>query len=104
MKCKSFRVFLILVTMYDFELYQMNVKTIYLRNDLKNKRKKIYMRVFSKVDVKNSRTKKANIICRIKKSLYDLKQFERFWNKIIVSFLKSQSFETLNANQNILIR
>ena len=78
MRRESLRVFLVLVAMYDLELHQMNVKTIYLRDDLKDERKKIYIRILSKIDVRDSKKKKANIVCRIKKSLYDFKQFERF--------------------------
>jgi len=40
---KSLRMFLILMTLYNMKLHQMNVKVIYLSENLKSKKKNIYM-------------------------------------------------------------
>jgi len=38
---KLLRMFLILITLYDLKLHQMNVKVTYLLRNLKNKKKNI---------------------------------------------------------------
>ncbi len=46
------RMFLVLMTLYDLKLHQMNVKVTYLLRNLKSKKKKIYMCILKSVTVK----------------------------------------------------
>jgi len=62
--------FLILMTLYDLKLHQMNVKIIYLLRDLKSEKKNIYMCISKNVTVKQS----DKMMCQIVKKLYRLKQ------------------------------
>lgn len=73
-KHTSIRVLLSLVAQQDMELEQLDVKTVFLHGDLEEV---IYMaqpQGFVKAG-------KENLVCRLKKSLYGLKQFLRQWYK-----------------------
>ena len=49
---ESLRMFLILIASYDLKLHQMNVKIIYLLENLKSKKESIYMYILKSVTVK----------------------------------------------------
>jgi hypothetical protein len=61
-----------LVAHYDFELHQMNVKTVFLNGDLQEN---IYMTQPEGFVVKG----KEHMGCKFKKSIYGLKQASRQW-------------------------
>ena len=63
----SFRIIIALVAHYDLELHQMNVKTAFLNGDLEEN---VYMAQPKGFTVKG----KENMRCRLKKSIYRLKQ------------------------------
>jgi hypothetical protein len=71
--CKdSFRIIMALVAYYDLELHQMDVKTAFLNGDLEEN---VYMAQPKGFVVKG----KENMGCRLKKSIYGLKQASRQW-------------------------
>ena len=45
-----------------------------------------------------------NLVCRLKKSIYGLKQSPRCWNSMLDSFLKSAEFQQFSADQCIYVR
>ena len=66
--CKdSFRIIMVLVAHYDLELHQMDVKTAFLNEDLDEN---VYMAQPKGFVVKG----KEHMGCRLKKSIYGLKQ------------------------------
>nr|AAN34963.1 Putative gag-pol polyprotein [Oryza sativa Japonica Group] len=66
--CKvSFRIIMALVAHYDLELHQMDVKTAFLNGDLEEK---VYMAQPKGFVMKGNE----NMGCRIKRSIYGLKQ------------------------------
>jgi hypothetical protein len=65
----SFRIIMALVTHYDLELHQMDVKTTFLNGDLYEN---VYMAQPKYFIVEG----KENMRCRLKKSIYGLKIFE----------------------------
>lgn len=69
-KLTPIRFFLSIVVSFDFEVKQMNMKTIFHNGDLKEK---IYMKQPEGLNV----TGKKELICRLKMSLYRLKQSPR---------------------------
>ena len=77
----SFRIVMALVAHFDFELHQMDVKTTFLNGDLTED---VYMlqpdgfQVFGK----------EHMVCKLKKSIYGLKQASRQW------YLKSDNVVT----------
>jgi hypothetical protein len=71
-KKDSFQIVMALVAHYDFELHQMNVKTVFLNGDLQEN---IYMTQPEGFVVKG----KEHMGCKLKKSIYGLKQASRQW-------------------------
>ena len=70
----SIRVVLGLTASLDLEIEQMDVKTVFLHGDLD---KKIYMEQPKGFIIKG----KEDYVCKLKKSLYGLKQVPRQWYK-----------------------
>ena len=82
-KKDSFRIIMALVAHYDLELHQMDVKTAFLNGNLEEE---IYMDQPEGFSVKG----KEHMVCKLKKSIYGLKQASRQWylkfNDTITSF------------------
>ncbi|CAI9776387.1 unnamed protein product [Fraxinus pennsylvanica] len=68
----SFRIIMLLVTHYNLELHHIDVKTVFLNGDLSEM---VYMRQSEGFVVKG----KENLVCKLNKSLYGLKQASRQW-------------------------
>ena len=71
-KVTSIRLLLSVAAAFDFEIEQMDVKTSFLHGDLEEE---IYMKQPEGFMVKG----KKELVCRLKKSLYGLKQSPRMW-------------------------
>ena len=61
-----------LATTFDLEVEQMDVKTMFLHGDINEE---IYMKQPKGFTVKG----KKELVCKLKKSLYSLKQTPRMW-------------------------
>ena len=84
-KHKSIRVFLAMVSVFNLELDQLDVKTAFLHGNLEEE---IYMKQPEEfVD-----SKKSDHVCLLKKSLYGLKQSPRQWYKRFDAFIISHEF------------
>ncbi|KAM0893325.1 hypothetical protein ACQ4PT_025194 [Festuca glaucescens] len=84
--CKdSFRIIMALVAHYDLELHQMDVKTAFLNGDLEEK---VYMAQPKGFVVEG----KEHMGCRLKKSIYGLKQASRQWYLKCHETIKSFGF------------
>jgi hypothetical protein len=68
----SFRIVMALVAHYDLELYQMDVKIVFLNDDLQES---VYMAQLEGFAIEGME----HIGCRLKKSIYELKQALRQW-------------------------
>jgi Reverse transcriptase (RNA-dependent DNA polymerase) len=82
----SIRAVLGLVAGLDLELEQLDVKTAFLHGDLEEE---IYMVQPEGFEVKG----KYNMVCKLKKSLYRLKQASRQWYKKSDSFMMSHGYQ-----------
>ena len=82
-KKDSLRIIMALVAQYDMELHQMDVKTAFLNGDLEEE---VYMDQPEGFSIGS----KGQMVCKLKKSIYGLKQASRQWyikfNTIITSF------------------
>ena len=56
-----------LIAYFDLELHQMDVKTVFLNRDLK---KEVYMEQLERFLMQKNK----RLVCKLKKSIYDLKQ------------------------------
>jgi len=87
---KSIRILLAITACYDYEIWQMDVKTAFLNGNLSED---VYMtQPKGFVDQQNARK-----VCRLRKSIYGLKQATRSWNlrfdEVVKSFGFSQNKE-----------
>ena len=70
----SIRTVLGLIDSLNLEIQKMNVKTIFLHDDLE---KEIYMKQHEGFKVEGEE----NFVCKLKKSLYGIKQTPKQWYK-----------------------
>ena len=82
---KSIRILLALAAHYDYEIWQMDVKTVFLNGRLKED---VYM-VQPEGFVN---PKKSNMICKLQRSIYGLKQASRSWNLSFDEAIKEFGF------------
>ena len=88
---RSIKTILSLVNAMDLELHQMDVKTAFLNGELDTE---IFMRQpEGYVDPNNP-----DLVCRLNKGLYGLKQAARCWNVAIDNYLKSIGYKSTNAD------
>ena len=90
-KFNSIRTVLAIANELDLEVHQMDVKTAFLNGDLDCE---IYMKQpegFVDPD-------QPEMVCKLHKSIYGLKQAARCWNKTIDSFLKESGYSQSDAD------
>ena len=93
----SVRSLLALANAHDLEIHQMDVKTAFLNGSLDCE---IYMSQpegFVDPD-------RPNHVCKLKKSIYGLKQSARCWNITLDEYLKSVGYRKSNADECIYVK
>ena len=70
---KSIRILLAVATKLDYEIWQMDVKTVFLNGNLE---KDIYMRQSKRFITKGQE----HMVCKLQRFIYGLKQATRSWN------------------------
>ncbi|KAK9137192.1 hypothetical protein Sjap_007786 [Stephania japonica] len=88
---QQIRVVLAMCATFDLHLEQLDVKTAFLHGDLEEE---IYMLQPEGFEEQG----KENLVCRLNKSLYGLKQTPRCWYKRFDSFIMSLGYNGLNAD------
>lgn len=96
-RLSSLRTLLAIVAAEDLELHQMDVKTAFLNGDLTED---IYM----KQPKGFVHAGKEDLVCKLNKSLYGLKQAGRAWYKKIDSALLGLGFSALPADNCVYIQ
>ena len=93
----SVRSLLALANVHDLEVHQMDVKTAFLNGSLDCD---IYMSQPERfVD-----PDRPNHVCKLKKSIYGLKQSARCWNTTLGEYLKSVGYRKSNADGCIYVK
>ena len=96
-KYVSIRCVLALANKFDMEIHQMDVKSAYLNSDIDTN---IYMKQpTGYIDNKNP-----ELVCKLNKSIYGLKQSARCWNKLIDEYLKSEGYVQNKADPCIYVK
>jgi transposase InsO family protein len=90
-KFTSIRVFLVKAISMKMVIHQMDVVTAFLNAPLEEE---IFMKQAPGFEVPG----KEQLVCKLNKSLYGLKQSSRQWNKVIDVFLKELSFTVIDAD------
>ena len=83
---KSIKIFLSIAARYDYEIWQMDVKTVFLNGNLEEE---IYMMQLEGFIAENQE----HIVCKLKRSIYGLKEASRSWNIRFDQAIKSFGFE-----------
>ena len=83
---KSLRILLSITTHYDYEIWQMDVKTAFLNENLEEEINMIQLEGFI---AKNQE----HMVCKLKMSIYGLKQASRSWNIRFDQAIKSYGLE-----------
>nr|GEY27041.1 integrase, catalytic region, zinc finger, CCHC-type, peptidase aspartic, catalytic [Tanacetum cinerariifolium] len=96
-RLEAIRIFLAYAAHKNMAVYQMDVKTVFLNGNL---REKVYVtQLDGFVDQDNP-----NHVYKIKKALYGLKQAPHAWYDMLSSFLISQDFSKGSVNPTLFIR
>ena len=82
----SIRILLSIAAHFDYEIWQMDVKTAFLNGNLD---KEIYMMQPEGFIAKNQE----HMVCKLKRSIYGLKQASRSWDIRFDQAIKSFGFE-----------
>ncbi|KAE8684117.1 hypothetical protein F3Y22_tig00111151pilonHSYRG00072 [Hibiscus syriacus] len=96
-KHSSIRILLALVAQLDLELVQMDVKTAFLHGDLDEE---IYMTQPDGFKV----AEKEEMVCKLEKSLYGLKQSPRQWYKRFDKFMIGQKYTRSKYDHCVYLR
>ena len=96
-KKDSLRVILALVAHFDLELEQMDVKTAFLNGDLEEE-------VYMKQPEGFSSSEGQDLVCKLKKSIYGLKQASRQWYLKFHDVISSFGFEENVMDQCIYLK
>ena len=83
---KSIRILLSIASHYDYKIWKMDVKTAFLNGNLE---KEIYMMQPEDFIAK----KQEHMVCKLKMSIYGLKQASRSWNIRFDQTITSFGFE-----------
>jgi hypothetical protein len=84
-KIKSIRILLAIAAFYDYEIWQMDVKTAFLNGKLSED-------VFMAQPEGFKHEKFPNKVCKLEKSIYGLKQASRSWNQCFHEKVKEYGF------------
>ena len=93
-KLTSIRFILSVVVSFDFEVEKLNVKTTFIHMDLEEE---IYMKHLEGFVVKG----KKELVCKIKKSLYGLKQSPRMWYQKFDTYILELGFVRSRADHSV---
>lgn len=87
----SIRILLALATIYEMEILQFDIKTAFLYGNLKEE---IYMK-----QPEGFQNDDSEMVCKLKKSLYGLKQSPRCWNEKFCRFLSLFNLKSLESDK-----
>ncbi|RVW98913.1 Retrovirus-related Pol polyprotein from transposon TNT 1-94 [Vitis vinifera] len=93
----SFRIIMALVAHYDLELHQMDVKTVFLNGNIDET---IYMVQPENFESNDSK----QLVCRLKRSIYGLKQASRQWYRKFDQVITSFGFKENTVDQCIYLK
>jgi hypothetical protein len=95
-KMTSIRVLLSIVAIHDLELHQMDVKTAFLNGVLEEE---IYMQQPEGF----VQSGKEHLVCKLKRTLYGLKQSPRVWYQTIDKFFADMGFKRVEGDYGLYV-
>lgn len=91
----TFRVLLAIANHFDYHIHQMDVKCAFLNGDLKEDIYMVQPDGFAKDNTK---------VCKLRKSLYGLKQASRMWNERFHEFVVRIGFKRCKSDQCLYVQ
>jgi hypothetical protein len=95
-RLEAIQIFLAYACHKRFKLYQMDVKTSFLNGDLSEE---VYMEKLEGFELSDN----PDLVCKMKKSLYGLKQSPCSWYHRLDMYLKDKGFKRGTIDNNIYI-
>ncbi|RVW52456.1 Retrovirus-related Pol polyprotein from transposon RE1 [Vitis vinifera] len=96
-KLNTVRVLLSLAANLDWSLHQLDVKNAFLNGDLEEE-------VYMDIPVGLETTSNFNKVCRLRKSLYGLKQSPRAWFERFTKVVKGYGFVQCQSNHTLFVK
>jgi hypothetical protein len=93
-KMTSIRILLSIVAIFDLELHQMDVKTAFLNGKLDEE---IYMQQ------PEGFTDNTQLVCKLHKTLYGLKQSPRVWYQTIDAFFQKLGYKRIESDYGLYV-
>ncbi|KAL6348428.1 hypothetical protein AAG906_005736 [Vitis piasezkii] len=93
----SFRIIMALIAHYDLKLHQMDVKTAFLNGNIDET---IYMVQLENFESNDSK----QLVCKLKRSIYGLKEASRQWYRKFDKVITSFSFKENTVDQCIYLK
>ncbi len=98
---ESLRIFLAVSALLRFLVEQMDIVGAYLESLMGDNKLPIFMKLPR--GMRDLRSVREGLVCRLLRSIYGLKQSDRLWNQKVIGFLQTLGFKLLNADLSILI-
>lgn len=95
-KFQTIRAILAVAAAKDLELQQMDFSTAFLNGVLEEE---LFM-----AQPKGYERGGKNLVCRLKKSIYGLKQASRAWNQVVNAFFEEHGFSRSNADSCVYVK
>jgi hypothetical protein len=96
-KMTTIRAIIVMAVAKGWSLHQMDVKNVFLHGDLQEE-------VYMEQSPGYMDQTRPNLVCRLKKTLYGLKQTLRAWSDKIGQYLVTSEFETSNADISLYVK
>ncbi|RVW45092.1 Retrovirus-related Pol polyprotein from transposon TNT 1-94 [Vitis vinifera] len=96
-KLNTVRVLLSLAANLDWSLHQLDVKNVFLNGDLEEE---VYMDISAGLEM----TSNFNKVCRLRKSLYGLKQSPRAWFERFTKVVKGYGFVQCQSDHTLFVK
>jgi Reverse transcriptase (RNA-dependent DNA polymerase) len=96
-KMNTVRILFSIAVNHGCNLYQMNVKNTFLQGNLEEE-------IYINLPLGHEQEKSSNIVCRIKKSIYGLKQSPRAWYRKLSKYLISCNFKVSSADHSLFTK
>jgi len=96
-KLNTIRILLSCVANLDWDLHQFDVKNVFLHGDLE---KEVYIQILHEFEDERIQGK----VCKLKKVLYELKQFPRIWFEMFIKVIIFFKYQQSNVDHTLLIK
>jgi hypothetical protein len=94
-KSMSYKTMYVIIVVNDWKIEQMNVKTTFLYDKILED---VYVVQFTSFE------QNINQVCKLNKTLYDLKQSSRIWFETLIKFLFFLSYVSLDVEFNVFMK